>query len=325
MRATRGDLAAIGHRMREERRVVLVVHENPDADAVGAATGMSDLFAQLGVEAALHIGPDVTLPYGDRLTSGVTVVRETPAREIPVYALDCGNRDRIALSLTGWRGFLVNIDHHADNSRFGDLNLVRPESSSTCEVICDLARALDLEPAQQAAAALFAGMSFDSGHFRHPSTGAGTFATAAWLRGLGVDVTAVYGLLYEQRSASALRLWGRALAGARTLVGGRVMLATVSRDDYLATGADEGETEGIVESLRSVAGVEVAALIRAQMRDSRTRVSLRSDELDVSAVAALKGGGGHRLAAGFTSDETPEEVTAWLSSELARRLSTASC
>ncbi len=325
MRATPADLAAVCRRMRGERSVALAIHENPDTDAIGAAAGMCELFAQLGVEAALHVAPGVTLPLADRLAPGVAVVRGTPPSGVSLYVLDCSTRDRVALSLDGWRGFLVNVDHHADNTVFGDLNLVRPGASSTCEMVCELARDLRLVPAPPAAAALFAGISFDSGHFRHPSAGVNTFGSAAWLRGLGVDITAVYELLYEQRSSAALRLWARAVADARTLADGRAMIATVRRADFIATGADEDETEGIVESLRAVAGVEAAALVREQTRGARVRVSLRSDALDVSAVAALKGGGGHRLAAGFATDDSLEEVTAWLSSELARRLSTASC
>jgi phosphoesterase RecJ-like protein len=112
--------------------------------------------------------------------------------------------------------------------------------------------------------------------------------------------------------------------GATVVAGGRALVATLVRDDYAACDAGEEETEGIAESLRAVDGVEAAAVVREQSSGPRVRVSLRSSALDVSAIAALRGGGGHRLAAGFSSDESAEEVSAWLSSELARRLSTAS-
>ena len=286
---------------------------------------MLDLFAQLGVTAALHVAEGVALPLADALLPGARVVRALPAQDTPLYALDCGSRARIALPLDGWSGAIVNIDHHRDNTCFGELNLVRPAGSSTCELVCDIARALPLVPGPQAAAALYAGISFDTGHFRHPSTSAGTFACAAWLRGLGVDVTAVYELLYQQRSLAALQLWARAVEGARRLCGGRIVLAAVTAGDFAATGAGQEDTEGIVETLRAVAGVEVVALVKEQNDGARVRVSLRSDNLDVGGIAALRGGGGHRLAAGFSSDDSPEEVTAWLSSELARRLPTESC
>jgi phosphoesterase RecJ-like protein len=325
VKALPADLAAVCRRMRSERAVGLAVHERPDVDALGAAAGMLDLFAQLGVEARLHVQRDEDLPFEERLLPLGTVTRGLPPARRPLYALDCGSLERLALPLTSWDGFVVNIDHHHDNTRFGDLVFVDGEASSTSELVCDIARALGLHPSWQAAQALLAGISFDTGHFRHDSTSAATFETAAWLVELGVDVTPVFSLLYEQGSLEALRLWARAMAGAQVVAYGRALLATLQLADFAAVGAAEEETEGIVDSLRSVAGVEVAALVKEQSRGPRVRVSLRSNSFDVSEVAALKGGGGHRLAAGFSSDGGPEEVTAWLSSELEKRLSTASC
>lgn len=325
MRVVPADLAAVCRRMRAEASAALAVHENPDTDALGAAAGMLDLFAQLGIEARLHVAEGVSLPLEEYLLPPGSVERGLPDAGASLYALDCGSRARVALALDDWEGFVVNIDHHRDNSGFGDLVLLRTEASSTCEMVCELAHALELVPGASAATALYAGMSFDSGHFRHSNTGAQTFSCAAWLRGLGVDVTAVYERLYEQRSREALLLWARAVASAEPKAEGRVLLATVTLRDYAATGASEEDAEGIVETLRSVAGVEVAAVVKEQSAGTRVRVSMRSDALDVSAVAALVGGGGHRLAAGFSSDDSPEEVAAWLSSELAKRLSMESC
>jgi phosphoesterase RecJ-like protein len=325
VKALPADLAAVCRRMKAERSVGLAVHERPDMDALGAAAGMLDLFGQLGVETRLHVDQDELLPFEELLFPLGTVTRGLPPARRPLYALDCGSLERLALPLKSWDGIVVNIDHHHDNTRFGDVVYVRGEASSTSELVCDIARALGLRPSRQAAEALFAGISFDSGHFRHDSTLAATFETAAWLAGLGVGVTRVFSLLYEQGSVEALRLWARAIAGARVVAGGRVLVATLRRGDYAAVGAGEEEAEGIVDSLRSVAGVEVAALVKEQSRGPRVRVSLRSNSHDVSEIAALRGGGGHRLAAGFSSDDGPEEVTAWLSSELEKRLLTASC
>jgi len=325
VKALPADLAAVCRRMKTERAVGLAVHERPDTDALGAAAGMLDLFAQLGVEARLHVDQDELLPLEEHLLPFGTVTRGLPPARRPLYALDSGSLKRLALPLESWDGFVVNIDHHHDNTRFGDVDFVRDAASSTSELVCDIARALGLRPSLRAAEALYAGISFDTGHFRHDSTSPGTLKTAAWLAGLGVGVTRVFSLLYEQGSIEALRLWARAVAGARLVADGRALVATLELADFAAVGAGEEETEGIVDSLRSVGGVEVAALVKEQSRGARVRVSLRSNAHDVSEIAALKGGGGHRLAAGFSSDDDPMEVTTWLSSELARRLLTASC
>jgi phosphoesterase RecJ-like protein len=119
-------------------------------------------------------------------------------------------------------------------------------------------------------------------------------------------------------------LWARALDNVMVAGAGRALVAVLDRSDYEAAGAGDDETEGIVESLRSVVDVDVAVLVRRVARDGRVRASLRSEGFDVSAVAALRGGGGHRQAAGFTTDGDPREVAAWLSTELDARLSTAS-
>jgi phosphoesterase RecJ-like protein len=325
VKALPADLAALCRRMKTERSVGLAVHERPDLDALGAAAGMLDLCAQLGVESRLHVDQDEFLPFEELLFPLGTVTRGLPPARRPLYALDCGSLERLALPLKSWDGIVVNIDHHYDNTRFGDVVYVREEASSTSELVCDIARALGLRPSRQAAEALFAGISFDTGHFRHESTSAATFETAAWLAELGIGVTRVFSMLYEQGSVEALRLWARAIAGAQVVAYGRALVATLQLGDYAAVGAGEEETEGIVDSLRSVGGVEVAALVKEQGRGPRVRVSLRSNSHDVSEIAALRGGGGHRLAAGFSSDDGPEEVAAWLSSELERRLLTASC
>lgn len=324
MNALPADLAAVCRRMKTERRVALAVHERPDMDALAAAVGMLDLFAQLGVECRLYVDRDEILPFEELLPSG-TVIRGLPPAGCPLYALDCGSLDRLALPLTSWGGAVVNVDHHHDNTRFGDVVYVRGEASSTSELVCAIARALRLLPSAPAAEALLAGISFDTGHFRHGSTSAATLETAAWLVGLGASVRAVFALLYEGGSMAALRLWARAVAGAQPVAHGRALVATLRLADYAAVGAGEEETEGIVDSLRAVGGVDIAALVKEQSRGARVRVSLRANAHDVSAIAALQDGGGHRLAAGFSSDDGPEEVTAWLSSELERCLSTESC
>ena len=322
MKQLAADLDAVCRRMRSERTVALAVHEKPDSDALGAAAGMLDLFAQLGVDAHLYVSEDELLPLGDVLLPAERVRRGAAPADAALYALDSGNPERLALP--AWGDVAVNIDHHHDNPRYGELSLVRGRASSTSELVCDVARALGLRPSRQAAAALYAGISFDTGHFHHDSTSADTFGTAAWLVDLGVDVTGMYALMYERRSEASLRLWARAIAGARQAAGGKALLAALTLADYEATGAGPEETEGIVDSLRGVDAVEVAALAKEQKGGTRTRVSLRSETMDVSSVAALRGGGGHTLAAGFSSDDSPEEVIVWLSSELERRFSTAS-
>jgi len=309
--------------MRAESRVAVAIHESPDADAVGAAAGMLDLFARLGVEAALHVDPGVDVPYAAEFLPAGRVVVGPPPPGATLYALDCGSLDRLALTLGRRDGRVVDIDHHHDNTRFGDVTWVDGEASSTSEMVCRLSARLGLEVGPRAATALYAGISFDTGHFQHESTSAETFGWAARLVSLGAEPTRVYRLLYERRSLAGLRLWARAIEHTRPAGGGRALLAMLTAADFAAAGATDDDSEGIVDALRGVPGVEVAALARPR-EDGRVRVSLRSEGFDVSAVAGLKGGGGHRQAAGFTATGSVEEVIQWLSTVLDERLSTVS-
>jgi phosphoesterase RecJ-like protein len=324
MTARSQELAAVCQAMRAESLVALAIHEGPDGDAVGAAAGMLDLFAKLGVEAHLFVEPGVVLPLAAEFLPPAFVVAGPPPAAATVYALDCGSAARLAVKLGDQRRRTVNIDHHHDNTRFGDLNLVDGAASSTSELVCEIGVGLDLRFSPSAAAALYAGISFDTGHFQHASTSAATFDCCARLVADGADPNRVYRLLYGTRSLASLRLWARAIGGARPAACGRALLALLTAEDFAATGAADEETEGIVDALRSVPGVEVAALSRSH-GDGQVKVSLRSEGFDVSAVAGLKGGGGHRQAAGFTTGGTVEEVTQWLSTVLDERLSTASC
>lgn len=313
----REELEAVCAEVREARSATLAVHEDPDLDAIGSAVGLADLITQTGGQATLRVRTGTQLPSCEWFLDEREVVRGAPPAGEVLFVVDCGSLERMALDLDGWRGRTIVLDHHPDNTRFGDVNLVLPQTSSVSEIVADMAVVLGLHVSPQAATALYSGIAFDSGQFRHASTGAGTFAAASRLVAAGADPTAIYRAVFEDRSLSDLRLWARAVLGAQTLADGRAVVAVLpatEREDAAS------RTEGIVDSLRSVRGVEVAALVREDPTTGRTRVSLRSTEVDVGALAREHGGGGHAQAAGFTSDDPAREVGAWLSTELAERL-----
>ena len=324
MKPLAADLDAVCRRMRTERHVALAVHEKPDSDALGAAAGMLDLFAQLGVDAQLYVSDDELLPLGDVLLPAGRVRRGAPAggrRTLRARLRQPGPSGPAQLGQR-WRSTSTTTTTTRATASWLSSAARRAARVSSCAT--SPARS-GCGPSAPAAAALYAGISFDTGHFHHDSTAPSTFRTAAWLVELGVDVTGMYALLYERRSRGvAASLGARRRGGAfRRRWSRAARLRDRERLRRRAAPALE-ETDGIVDSLRGVDGVEVAALVKEQTAGVRTRVSLRSETIDVSAVAALRDGGGHKLAAGFSSDDSPEEVIAWLSSELERRLSTAS-
>src|SRR5438477_141343 len=201
---------------------------------------------------------------------------------------------------------VINIDHHHDNSRFGDLDLVVADASSTGEVLRDVFRALDVALTPEIAEPLYIALVTDTGRFQYANTTPKALRLAAELVEAGADVHEVFQQVYESVEFAKLKLLARALERARVLEGGRIVVSNLRRSDFAEVGAAGSYSEGIIDYLRAVEGAELAVLIREPPANEEPtkRISLRAsvDELDVSAIAHLFGGGGHRQAAGFSSD-----------------------
>jgi phosphoesterase RecJ-like protein len=221
----------------------------------------------------------------------------------------------------------VNIDHHHDNPRFGDLNLIFEDASSTGEVLADVFRELGVQLTPEIAEALYIALVTDTGRFQYSNTSPKTLRLAAELVEAGADVHRVFQGVYENVQFSKLKLLARALDRARVLEGGDIVVSHLVRGDFEDVGASEPYSEGIIDVLRSVEGALVSALIREPPRDDAParKVSLRSsiDEVDVSAIARKSGGGGHREAAGFSSDLSVDEITSFIVRKVSDQLRSA--
>jgi bifunctional oligoribonuclease and PAP phosphatase NrnA len=208
---------------------------------------------------------------------------------------------------------VLDIDHHHDNTRFGEVNLIVADASSTGEVLRDVFAELGVELTPEIAEPLYIALVTDTGRFQYTNTTPKSLRLAAELVEAGADVHQVFQQVYESVEFAKLKLLARALERARVLEGGRIVVSYLVRTDFAEVGAAEAYSEGIIDYLRAVEGSELSALIREPPRDDGPvhRVSLRAsiDELDVSAIARTFGGGGHRQAAGFSSDASIDEIT----------------
>ena len=316
--------------IRGAERFLLVTHENPDGDALGSLVAMHGVLESLGKDSLMFIGDDeFPLPYEYRffsLEGLVTVVPDDLADRLVVF-LDCGNIDRNPAVLDQAEDALriVNVDHHHDNTRFGAIDHVVPEASCTAEIVWDLMRGLGVEPTPEIADALYVGLVTDTGKFMYENTGTRAHVMAAELIAAGVDVHALYRRLYEGMPFGKLMLLSRALEGVRRFDDGRLTLSRLRVEDFRSAGAEESYSEGIIDNLRAVAGTKVAALVRELLDPAklgRSKVSLRSadGDVDVSAIARAGGGGGHRQAAGFTTELTDDELVAFLREQIAAQL-----
>src|SRR5437870_714746 len=321
---TASDLTAIVDAVRGHERFTLTTHENPDGDALGSLLAMKLALDQLGKDSVMVLHSDAPLPGEYDFMPLAELLRRWPddVSERVLVALDCANESRIGDDeILGRVPLTLDIDHHHDNTRFGDVNLIIPDASSTGEVLRDLFRELDVDLTPDIAEALYIALVTDTGRFQYTNTTPKAFLLAAELVKAGANVHRVFQGVYESVQFAKLKLLARALDRAQIYEGGRIVISYLLRTDFADVGAAEPYSEGIIDYLRAVEGADMAVLIREPPRqDGPTRrVSLRAsiDELDVSAIARKSGGGGHRQAAGFSSEASIEEITEFVRREFA--------
>jgi phosphoesterase RecJ-like protein len=321
---TQTDLRKIADAIRSHDRFVVTTHENPDGDALGSLVAMTLALRELGKDAVMYLFGEVPLPREYRFMALGDLVRTLPddVPERVLVAVDAANESRLGpgnRQLLDDAPLVIDIDHHHDNSRFGDLNLIVADASSTGEILRDLLAELGVDLTPPIAEALYIAIVTDTGRFQYANTTAKALRLAAELVEAGADVHRVFQGVYENVSFAKLKLLARALENAQLLEGGRLVVSHLEKDDFEAAAADEPFSEGIIDSLRAVEGSEMAALIREPPTQNGPlrRVSLRTTEqgLDVSAIARKSGGGGHKQAAGFPSEASVEEITEFIRRE----------
>jgi phosphoesterase RecJ-like protein len=319
--------------LRSAQRLIVVAHEHPDGDALGSLIGMQGALTALGKDCLMFIdSSELPLPqeYDFLSLSGLVSSPPDDLDERTIVFLDCGNLERNpaeALQRSGMH--ILNIDHHHDNTHFGTVNLVVPDASCTAEIVWDLMQGLGTAPTQEIAEALYVGLITDTGRFMYENTGPRAHRMAADLIEAGVDVHEIYRRVYEGVPYGKLALLARGLAKVERYDSGRLTVTELDAADFAESGAEESYSEGVIDHLRAVQGTAVAALVRDRIGDTDgngkplRKVSLRaSDErVDVSAIARVQGGGGHRQAAGFTTALEWPALVEFLREEVAQQLS----
>jgi bifunctional oligoribonuclease and PAP phosphatase NrnA len=316
----------VAQELRDSEKFLLTTHENPDGDALGSLAAMNEILTQLGKDCVMFMSEEeYPLPYEyqDLPLGGVAHELPADAEERTIVFLDCGNIDRMPVSFLGREdAHIVNIDHHHDNTNFGTANLVVDGASCTAEIVFDLAHDLGAVITPTIADALYVGLVTDTGKFMYENTTPESHRMAAELIEVGVNPHEVFRRLFESVPFAKLHLLAQVLARAERYDDGRLTISFIRREDFSETGADENDVEGIVDHMRAVRGTVVGALVREQLKEGREgirKVSLRasSDEVDVSRIARQQGGGGHRQAAGFSTELPPDELVAFIRGEIA--------
>lgn len=321
---TTNDTAAVVAALREHDRFLVASHENPDGDALGSLLAMHLALTQLGKDSVMFLsGPERPLPAEYKFLALAGILREPPPDHASrvLVAVDCAKEERLGPdpSVLEQSPLTIDIDHHHDNTRFGGVNLIVPDASSTGEILADLFRELGVEITPEIAEPLYTALVTDTGRFQYANTSPKALRLAADLIEAGADWHKVFQVVYESVQFAKLKLLARALERAEVYAGGRVVLSTLLKEDFVAAGATEPYAEGIIDYLRAVEGAVVAAFIREPPTGGGPthRVSLRSsvDEVDVSVIARKSGGGGHTQAAGFSSELPLDELKRFIVEE----------
>ncbi len=311
------ELDHVVEELRSADKLLLTTHENPDGDALGSLLGMYGILTQLGKDALMYLSPDeFPLPHEYRDMEHDAIVGAPPAdmdERVAVF-LDCGNIDRMPVDFLQREGIhILNIDHHHDNTRFGTANLVDARASCTAEIVWRLAKELGAELTPEIARQLYVGLITDTGRFMYENTTPEAHQMAAELIEAGVEPHSVYSRIYESLPLERITLLQRALATIRRLDGGTITMLHLTAEDFEQTGAVENDSEGIIDHARAVEGTAVAVLVRELTGDraGKRKVSLRATDgrVDVSEIARGFGGGGHRQAAGATTELDLDTLT----------------
>ena len=298
---------------RSARDVLVISHENPDADTLGAGLGVRTLVEAGGGRATL-ICSDVPPPLYDFLPRiGDYVTDPEPGRTYDLAVLvDCGTlervgpfKDRHAALLAGLP--MAIIDHHASSSARSPLAWIDPAAAATCEMVALLAAKVGLpfDGGDGAlATSLIAGIVMDTATFAHPNTTPRTLAVASALVEAGAPLSEVSGRIYRTKPEPQLKLFGRVLDKLASVGGGRVVHSTLTLADLAESGALSAHGEGIIDLLSQVEGAEVAILFKeADPATTRISVRTRPGGVDATVLTGLFGGGGHARAAGASLSE----------------------
>jgi phosphoesterase RecJ-like protein len=322
---TTTELEQAAEAIRSHERFLLATHENPDGDALGSILALKMALDSLGKYARMYLFGTTPLPAEYAFMDLGELERTLPedASERVLLALDCANESRLGRNpgLLENAPLVVDIDHHHDNTRYGQINVIVPDASSTAEIVRDLLRELGVGLTPEIAEALYVALVTDTGRFQYSNTTPKALRLAAELVETGVDLHRIFQAVYEAVPFAKLKLLARALESARVFEDGRLVIAVLRRQDFADAGAEEPYAEGIIDSIRAVDGTDMAVLIREPPTPDgpKHRVSLRSrsDELDVSVIARKSGGGGHKQAAGFSSELALDDLIELIRAEFA--------
>lgn len=320
--------AEVAARLKGERRIIIMAHENPDGDAIGCVVALMLMAERLGIPYEAYLPGETPIPEEYQFLPGIDRILRGPYPPVDegtsAYIMDCASAARLDLAHLSCAGACLNLDHHPGNDGFGTHNLLEPTAASTTQILYEIFEAGGLPVDAEVGTALYVGLVTDTGRFQYSNTTPAAHRMAAGLQDVGVDVNAVYRAVYETLPLAKAQLLQRALARLELRLDGRLALSWLEAADFAEVHGDESHTEGIIDSLRTISGVRIAALVRERPCGGETeyKVSLRATDgtTDVASIARLLEGGGHTQAAGYTTHQELGAALDWIEDQARLRL-----
>ncbi len=284
-------------KIKNSDNIVLIAHINPDGDALGSSLSLYPVLKKMGKKVSVF---NVTKPlpmYLDFLPNFEKIVNKLPKKIDLMISFDCGSFDRFGIDERP--SFLINIDHHISNTKYGDMNIIDANAASSSQVVYNMLKENQVKIDKNSALCIYTALVTDTGSFQYESVNEKVFLMAADLVSCGVKPEFVAKMLFQRDRLSRLRLLAKAYDTIELCCEGKVAFVEVTKEMMEITGAIKDDTDTIVNSVRAIASVEVACMLRED--DEGIKISLRSKNYaDVSKVAVKYGGGGHIRAAGAT-------------------------
>lgn len=293
------------------QRFCVVGHVRPDGDCIGSQLALALALINNGKDVVCW-NEDPVPPKLKFMDPDQIFERPRPGREFDcVIATDAANYERLGclLEFIENRRVLINIDHHASNTRYGDINWVAPREPATGTLIHRLLKEANWPVTSPIANCLFTAISTDTGSFQYPTTRPATYHTAGELVKRGADLATISNEVYNSYPIPRVKLLGHVFNNFRLQHQNKIGYFWLKKEDYERTGATAEDTEGLIDHIRAIEPV-IVAVVFEEIEPELTRISIRSKEadIDVGAIAKQFGGGGHKAAAGARIEGPPEKT-----------------
>lgn len=292
----------IGQLILESHKILIFPHTMVDGDSLGSSIALCHFLREQGKEAFIILEEGIP-KFLDFLPEDWIFYKENPLEKSDLtIAIDCSDEGRLKTRLEWFKlgQQTLCIDHHPTNTYFADFNYVKDQCGSTAELIFDIIESTKLPISNQVAEAIYVGILTDTGNFLYSKTTWKTHEIAAKLIKLGIDVNKVTLLLYQRVTKEKIWVTAHILNHMKMIQSGNIAYGEISQETLLALGGTLEDTEGVVEEMRNVDGVQVAVFFK-EIEGNEIKVSFRSKDLfDVTQIATEFSGGGHKRAAGCT-------------------------